>query len=195
MDDWLFDEQLPMSLQLKSSIHFTPLDIARRAARLLAPERGTRVLDVGSGVGKFCIGAAQAFPGATFVGIERRAHLVEVGIRLCARWKLSNVELVHGDAFSLDWSEFDSFYLFNPFGEERFDRDLVLDHTLDLDPQNFRSYVDAVLERLDQAPVGTRVVTYHGFGARPPLGYELAAEQAIGSDKLELWIKQPLEAA
>jgi hypothetical protein len=37
--------------------------------------------------------------------------------------------------------------------------------------------------------VGTRVVTYHGFGASPPSGYVRTSDERIGSGRLALWIK------
>jgi hypothetical protein len=32
-------------------------------------------------------------------------------------------------------------------------------------------------------------VTYHGYGGPLPPGYELMGADAIGSDRVELWIK------
>jgi hypothetical protein len=40
------------------------------------------------------------------------------------------------------------------------------------------------------APVGTRVVTYLGFGGKMPPEYLLAMTESIGPDALRLWIKQ-----
>jgi 16S rRNA C967 or C1407 C5-methylase (RsmB/RsmF family) len=50
-EDDVFDHQLPQRLQLKSAVHFTPVAVAKLAARLLAPRPGMRVLDVGAGPG------------------------------------------------------------------------------------------------------------------------------------------------
>jgi len=47
-----------------------------------------------------------------------------------------------------------------------------------------------VTEQLAVAKVGTRVVTYHGFGAPLPTGYALTTEEACGTDRLQLWIKE-----
>ena len=41
----------------------------------------------------------------------------------------------------------------------------------DLGFQRYRTCVRLVRERLAALPLGTRVVTYHGFGAPPPAGY------------------------
>jgi len=189
VDDWAFDEQLSLSLQMQSSTHFTPVAVARLAARLLAPQSGMAVLDVGAGVGKFCMTAAREVGTATFVGVEWRPHLVHVATGIGRRYALANVRFVLADAFHLDWSTFDAFYFYNPFAEQLFDRAFVLDHTIEFDPENFERYVSCVQRRLARARLGTRIVTYHGFGGPPPPGYELAREDSVGPDRFELWIK------
>jgi SAM-dependent methyltransferase len=189
LDDDAFDKQLPLGLQVKSSMHFTPVEVARCAAPLLAPEPGMSVLDVGAGAGKFCIAAALTVPTAMFVGVELRGHLVQIASRLATRLGLQNVRFVHSDALDFDWSQFDSFYLYNPFAEQLFETAFVLDQTIDLDPINFVLYVMGVRKRLAHARIGTRVVTYHGFGAPPPFGYELARQVPALSDHVELWMK------
>jgi SAM-dependent methyltransferase len=188
-DDAAFDELLPMSLQIQASVHFTPIGVAALAARLLAPEPGMTVLDVGAGVGKFCIGAALAVPHADFVGVEWRPHLVRLAGQLAGALGLSNTRFIHADALDVDWSAYDAFYFYNPFAEQLFSSAFVLDRTIDFDPDNFMPYVTEARARLAMARIGTRVVTYHGFGAPPPLGYELVCKERIGTDRVELWIK------
>jgi hypothetical protein len=100
------------------------------------------------------------------------------------------VRFVHGDAFDLDWSSFDAFYFYNPFAEHLLEKAFLLDNQIARDPRSFEGYVDAVCARLADGRVGTRVVTYHGFGGSPPSGYELVAGDPIGSDRVELWIKR-----
>src|SRR4051812_11881562 len=53
MSDAAFDQVLPAWAQLVSKVHWTPLAVARRAAELLVRDPESRILDVGSGVGKF----------------------------------------------------------------------------------------------------------------------------------------------
>jgi len=189
LDDIAFDERLPRSLQMKSSIHFTPVDVARHAARLLAPIPGMTVLDVGAGAGKFCLVAAHTVDDAKFVGVELREHLVHIANRLARELQRSNVRFIHGDALDLDWSAFDAFYLYNPFAEHLLEKAFLLDNQIDRNPWRFAGYVGAVRERLAAARLGTRVVTYHGFGGVPPSGYDLVCGDAVGTDRVELWIK------
>ena len=188
-EDDAFDHRLPRPLQLKSSIHFTPVAVARLAARLLAPDPGMRVLDVGAGPGKFCVIAAREVPTCSFVGVELRPHLVQLARELTARLSVANASFVDGDAFELDWSEYDAFYFYNPFAEQLHDLDFALDRSLTLDSSRYFDYVGRAGARLANARIGTRVVTYHSFGAPPPPGYDLRERHRIGTDCLELWIK------
>jgi SAM-dependent methyltransferase len=188
-DDDEFDQLLPRSLQIRASLHFTPIAVARHAARLLSPCGGSLILDVGAGAGKFCLVAASEVPTTRFVGVEWRGHLVRIASRIADQMALDNVEFVHADAFDLDWSAYDAFYFFNPFAEQLYSDHFVLDHTIALDPRNFVTFIARVRARLACARVGTRLVTYHGFGGPPPYGFELVSAAALGSDTVELWIK------
>ena len=188
-EDIAFDEQLPINLQLQADVHFTPVAVARVAAQLLATRPGMTVLDVGSGAGKFCITAAAAIPDVEFVGVEWRPYLIQIARSLAARSAVSNVQFIQADALDLDWAEFDAFYFFNPFAEQLFDAGLKLDGAIASDPLDFITYVSAVRQRLSCARVGTRVVTFHGFGATPPLCYEFRGARASLAGRLELWVK------
>jgi hypothetical protein len=72
-----FDLLYPPPIPSLSELHWTPIDVARRAARFLAPRPGTAVLDIGSGAGKFCLVAAVSTDGI-FTGVEYREGLVGV---------------------------------------------------------------------------------------------------------------------
>jgi hypothetical protein len=184
-----FDRLLPDSLRNKAEVHFTPIAVARRAVQLLVDRPDAWILDVGSAVGKFCLTGAAEAPGAMFVGIERRRYLVHVANALAKQLALRNATFIHGDAAHLDWSVFDGFYLFNPFAEHLRDGTPALDRTIELDPAFYVHYVHFVRARLAEARVGTRVVTYHGFGAPPPSGYARFGCEEIGTGELELWVR------
>jgi predicted RNA methylase len=188
-DDSTFDERLPVRLQLSASTFFTPLDVAAYAARLLTPEPGMTVLDVGAGVGKFCIAAALTVPACEFVGVEWRPHLVDLANALARELGVPNARFVRGDAFELDWSRFDSFYFFNPFGELLRDPDFLLDRSVEHDSAAFIRCVSGARRKLARARVGTRVVTYHGLGAPLPPGFEQSRASFGSCKRVELWIK------
>ncbi|HEX5059017.1 MAG TPA: hypothetical protein VFV99_06640, partial [Kofleriaceae bacterium] len=130
-----------------------------------------------------------ATPTCEFVGVEWRPHLVTVANKLARDLAIPNVRFICGDALDVDWGGYDAFYLYNPFAESLWGETFKLDSTIDHEKHDFASYVAGVRERLACAPVGTRIVTYHGYGAPPPLGYELSVCEPGSSQLLELWVK------
>ena len=167
-------------------MHWTPVDVALRAAALLAPGHCARVLDVGSGVGKVClIGAATT--SATWFGIEQDADMVGAANTAAGQMRIERrARFIHGDLDAVDWTTFDAFYLFNPFAE-------IL-HASAGDAltrrERYVASIDFVQRRLADTAPGTRVVTYHGFGGEMPLGFDLIHREAAREDELQLWIKR-----
>jgi hypothetical protein len=189
--DETFDSVYPDWVTCHSARHWTPVEVARRAAELLAASAQARVLDVGSGAGKFCIVGALATDG-WFCGVERRGHLVEVAREAAKHYGVQHrTRFVHADISAIDWREFNAFYLFNPFTESVGGLFGAIDQTIDLSPEIRARHVRFTKSQLTAAPVGTRVVTYHGFGAALPPGYLRVCHEPRGTDFVELWVKQP----
>lgn len=186
-----FDRLYPRWARRLSEMHWTPLVIARRAAELLQATAGMRVLDVGAGVGKFCQIGALATP-ATFVGIEQRENLVALARRTALVCATPNAEFVHGNALDLDWSKYSGFYLYNPYYEHISEELKPILGDIDLSPVHYSRYVAHTGEKLRSAPLGARVVTYHGFGGIMPDEYRLILREPAGTDFLEAWEKRPL---
>jgi SAM-dependent methyltransferase len=184
--DW--DRVYPRRYRNLSSVHFTPVAVARRAAVMLSAGPHTRILDVGAGVGKFCAIAALTAPGI-FVGIERRGEMVDIARSIAHRARTPGVRFVHGDAEQLDWGNFDGFYLFNPFGELQWSDD-VRGRPWQAERGEYQRLVSLVEERLWASRVGTRVVTFHGFGGMLPPCFRLVIREHHGSDSLEYWKKR-----
>ena len=67
--DSQFNKIYPPSIRLLAHHHWTPLEVAIKAADFLAAENNVSILDIGSGVGKFCIAAANYKPNAFFTGV------------------------------------------------------------------------------------------------------------------------------
>jgi hypothetical protein len=187
MTDFRFDQVYPREIRNLSGIHWTPVEVAVRAAELLAESNNTRVLDVGSGCGKFCTVAALSCPGQ-FIGVEQRPHLIEVAQKVIEDLNVKNASFIQSNMATLDWSSFDGFYLYNPFYEHKV-KSIRIDTTLSYSQDKFVHYVEIVKSKLRQLSLGSRVVTYHGFGGDLPPGYQCVKKEPAGSSYLELWVK------
>ncbi|CAN5891217.1 hypothetical protein BH11MYX2_BH11MYX2_22400 [soil metagenome] len=135
-------------------MHWTPVEVAIRAARLLGSRPGANILDIGAGAGKFCIIAA-ATVGARVRGVEHRRQLVDVA-RTAASKVGVHVDFVHGTLEHEDASEVDGVYLFNPFAENISSPRDCLDLTVELSLDRFWRDVATTERFLRGARSGTR---------------------------------------
>jgi SAM-dependent methyltransferase len=184
--DRAFDSLLPTHLRQLSHRHWTPVDVAIRATTLLCPARGTRVLDVGSGVGKLCVVGAMSATGL-WCGVEQHEPLVHTARMLASTLGVGDRTMfLHGDALSLDWDDFDAIYLYNPFENPLCDVD-PRQHVID-----FRTQVAQVQARLAELRDQVRVVTLHGFGGTMPSSYDLRYHERVSAVglNLALWVQQ-----
>lgn len=187
--DRAFDALLPDELRTRSALHWTPLSVVNRAAGWI-DEFGIRsVVDVGSGVGKFCVAAALASK-ATYTGIEQRARLVHVARKLAETLDLSTrVSFIHGTLGISRIPSAEAYYMYNPFGENLFGPESQIDGDVELNEPRYRRDVSATERLLTEVPLGTFLITYNGFGGHmPPTFRQLRLEQ-VHRNELQLWEK------
>ena len=166
---------------------WSPVSVVRRAAELLSRGPATRILDVGSGVGKFCTIAALTTPGI-FIGVERCGDLVDVARETARRARAPKARFIHASVEDVEWSKFDGLYFFNPFGELG-RLGLTPLYAEARDPAEYWRIVAFTEENLCRAKQGARVVTYHGFGGDMPSCFRLLIKEPVGTDYLECWEK------
>jgi SAM-dependent methyltransferase len=172
VSDATFDRLLPPAFRIVSGCFWTPLEVAARAARWLTELRVGSVVDIGSGVGKFCIAAALGSQ-CSFTGIEQRPRLVNAARALARLFGIEErVEFVTGVLGGIATPPADCYYLFNPFGENLFDPDERLSDDADLSETRYLDDIGLVERLLASAPVGTYVMTYNGFGGIIPDDYD-----------------------
>jgi SAM-dependent methyltransferase len=187
MTDPDLDALFPPSVRRVAGRFWTPVAVTRRAASLLSEYGARRVLDVGSGPGKFCVVAAAHARHLSFVGVEHRPHLVAIARLLADKVGAARVTFQVGDAACMSWTEFDAFYVFNSFAENRFARVDQFDRTVELSRKRYVADLLRVERCLARAPVGALLVTYFGLGGPIPGSYERLHVEAAGNGWLQVW--------
>ncbi|MHB8872928.1 MAG: class I SAM-dependent methyltransferase [Myxococcaceae bacterium] len=183
-----FDEGLPPNLRELSETHWTPAAVVRLGARWLVEHGAKRVLDVGSGVGKFCTLASLETP-LVCVGLEQRGYLVDAARERAARLGATRCQFVVGGLEQLGALPADALYFYNPFAENLAATSIGIDETVELSPKRYLGEVRQVQEHLRRAEVGQLVLTFHGFGGPVPASYQELRSQPAGSDFLQLFRK------
>lgn len=185
VDDLDFDCIYPKKVRIAASIHFAPVEVSKMAARYLVEKPGTRVLDVGSGAGKFCMVGAVCTEGR-FTGVEQRKSLCTLAKDLTQQYQLNNVAFIHANITEIGFEDFDAFFLFNPF-YENVCMSGVLDDDIELARHLYTDYSLYVKVQLEAMPLGTKLVTYFSYLDEIPDSYTL--QFALSEGKLKMWEK------
>lgn len=184
--DEQFNQLYPLSIQALARRHWTPLSVARKAAGFLAAENNVRILDIGSGVGKFCLAAAYYKPKAFYYGIEQRKSLVSHAEKAREILHLQNVSFVNGNFTQLDFRKYDNFYFYNAFYENLAGTDKI-DDSIDYSGELFNYYNRYLFKQLEKKPAGTRLATFHSMEEEIPQGYHVVGSEM--DNLLKFWIK------
>lgn len=183
--DSTFNDLYPVHIKELAGQHWTPIAVAKLAAEYLAEKPNTKILDIGAGVGKFCLIGAASTKGI-FVGVEQRASLTKISKKIADKHKITNVEFIHSNINEISFSDYDAFYFFNSF-YENIDTLSVIDNTVTTDKDLYFAYSEYVKEQLDKTPTGTRLVTYWSKWDEIPSSFNLIATDCNGL--LNFWEK------
>ena len=181
-----FDALFPIYIQKLSKYHWTPLNVARTAAKFLGPDASCRVLDIGAGSGKFCI-AGSLFSRATFTGIEQRKNFVQVGNKVIKQLGLTQAELIHGNFMDMDVSQYTGIYFYNSFHENIVVAD-SLDEKTERSHELYELYTADFLAKINSMPIGTRLATFWLSISEIPGCYKIYG--SYYNDNLKLWRKE-----
>ncbi|MFN3299281.1 MAG: methyltransferase domain-containing protein [Sediminibacterium sp.] len=184
--DQHFDQLYPPSISALASRHWTPLAVAKEAAAFLAVGSNTRILDIGSGVGKFCMIGAQFHPHAVFTGVEQRDSLTKIAQSIAQELSLANTHFLTGNFTEIDFTQYHHFYFYNAFYENLIDNDAI-DQTVEQSPELFNTYNRKLYKQLKKLPAGTRIATFHSSENEMPSTYQVVG---VGTNEdLKFWIK------
>lgn len=191
VEDAAFDAFLPARVRDVSARFWTPLSVASLAVMWLDELDVGSVLDIGSGVGKFCVAAALVDPSPRrYYGLEQRPHLVAAATELAHTLGVSErVTFVHGTLGEAALPAANAYYLFNPFGENLAPDEEHFDAEVELSEGRYARDVAATEALLERAPAGAFVLVYNGFGGRVPASYEPIRIDYDLPNVLRLWVK------
>lgn len=153
-----FNAIYPPKISRLARQHWSSVSVSKLASEYLVERPGTKVLDIGSGAGKFCMIGATNTKGH-FTGVEQRSELVELSTQLSESYRIHNVKFIHANITSIRFIDYNAFYFYNSF-YENIDILNSIDDTVRLDIQLYHEYSTHLVEQLALSPVGTRLVTF-----------------------------------
>ena len=180
-----FDKLYSPYIQSLSELHWTSIEVAKKAASFLVQSSDTKVLDIGSGVGKFCIVGASTTSGV-FYGVEQRKELVDISRQIISDHHVHNVKILHSNIIDIDFSNYNSYYFFNSF-YENIEESRMMDCSVTTSNLHYQQYRDYMYLQLLKAPIGTRLATYCCIVRDIPSCYTVY--QTSFNHQLKLWIK------
>jgi hypothetical protein len=175
--DELMDALLPDDLKAHADQHFAGCYAIKLAAAFLSESAQPKILDIGSGSGKFCQLGALLQPQSHFTGVEYRASLVNLAIEISASLSLANVAFLHQNVIDVSFVDFNSFFMFNPFLEHRNSVARMKDFT-DV-PENETIYFSHVYEQFAHCVPDTRIVTLYVSHSQIPNNFT-CVDQKMG---------------
>jgi SAM-dependent methyltransferase len=181
-----FDHIYAPHIKELSPRHWTPIHVVKRATDFLCYKENQKILDVGSGVGKFCTVGGLLKKDSFFYGVEYRKKFIEVSDQIKADYRLKNVSFINKDFTELDFNNFDGIYFFNSF-HERIDSECIIDNYSEFSYELYKKYTQDFFPKLNNMPEGSRLVTYHTEDIYIPYDYRIVDHQIEG--KLKFYIK------
>jgi SAM-dependent methyltransferase len=185
VDDLEFDKIYCERIRVLSRQHFTPIRVALHAANFLVDSPGCTVLDIGSGMGKFCFVLSTYF-NVNLVGVDFREDFIVQSKKIAQQHQFKRIEFIHSNILDFDLTNYNRLYFFNSF-QEQLDHTNELDDSIDRSSDNYIKYTDALKEKLDKLPAGTKIAAYHTFNDQIPFSYKLVDIKCNGY--LKFWEK------
>jgi hypothetical protein len=169
--DFEFDTVFRNNFSSISTLHWTPLKVARIASEWLCINSKSKILDIGSGVGKFCIVGALKTNG-TYTGVEQRSNLVKISNKVIQQNKICKANFINDNFSNINFSEYTAFYLYNPFWEN-ISNDKLIDNNIPVSQAIFQEYNLILSKKLSTLQPGTLVATYLMRETDIPLCYTI----------------------
>jgi len=188
--DRIFDSLLPEAYRKISSRQWTVAEVAKRVAQWLERDHSDKkIIDIGSGVGKFCI-LLGLQSRLQIYGIEQRKGLYLISEQLRGANLLTRIKFLHGNMIDLSWKDYDIYYLYNPFQEHVVNNGWSrIDGEIGFHACLFGKYTDEIYRQLIWAEKGKILITFHGYGGIVPSAWKVVQQTTINGGELCMWEK------
>ena len=149
-------------------------------------KNNSKVLDIGSGAGKFCMIGSVCTNGH-FTGVEQRDNLHLLAEQIFKKYQLKNINFINSNINQIEFNNYEAFYFFNPFYENiiQFEK---IDDAIDVKNDLYDEYSNYVKNQLDLMPLGTRLVTFFSAYDEVPISYQLISKD--DRQKISMWEKK-----
>ncbi len=159
LNDHFFNSLTSAEFSNHDEIHWSKFAIIKEVVSFLEKNNAKNVLDIGSGIGKFCL-LGSMLSKIEFTGVEIRSSLHKESLRIKKLLNTSSVNFIQDDIKNVDFSPFDAFYYYNPFCEHIATKDII-DDCIELSEEKFYEYEDIIINKLDDLKIGTLVILHY----------------------------------
>jgi ubiquinone/menaquinone biosynthesis C-methylase UbiE len=185
ISDEQFDAIYPFEIRELSNRHWTSVYVAKLSAAYLCNQKPVKVLDIGSGAGKFCLVGATLHPRSEFHGVDIRQNLIDISNSIKKEYAISNTSFFQQDVLQMDFSGYDGIYFFNSF-QEKIDSTSIIDRSSKVSVEMYVKYVKHIFNELNKVPIGTKLVTYYSEEFYVPNTFKLISTHIKGELKFYL---------
>ena len=185
--DEVWDSFLPHSFQSLSPYQWTPISVVETTWDFLQNENVTSVVDLGSGVGKFCIHLSYLSQDQfSIIGLEDRSELFQISEDLKPKWNAHGVIFRNTNFLENFPRGASHYYAFNPLYET-----MKGNHSIDSKKKKsamlFLRNVQQFKNQLYQCKMGTKLITYHGFGGSVLPGFRVLVKKELPLGEWMVW--------
>ncbi len=186
VDDRYFNALTSVEFINHDKIHWSNFSVIEESISFLKKNNVKTILDIGSGIGKFCI-LGTMLSNIQFSGVEIRKNLHDEAQRIKQQNNLSGIHFINDDIKNIDFSPFDAFYYYNPFCEHIATKDII-DNQIDLTEEKYYQYENFILQEMEKMIVGTIVILHNAKAFILSKNYRLI--DVLENGELTFWVKE-----
>lgn len=149
-----FNHLLPVEYRNLDKLFWSDTQSISKACEWL--QNCTNIIDLGSGIGKFCMIGTQIL-SSNFFGIESKIGLYEIANNLLSNYLQAKVQFKNEDLFNIDLQPYDGIYIYNPF-VELISTGQRIDDSIPLDEEKYNSLHENLEEKLTTCSKDTLIV-------------------------------------